>query len=113
MVLALLTLLYAQADVVMDQSSPLQNWQVIEAFLLPLVMALIIQSHWPRSVQAILTFIGAFVATALTRYFMGEYGPVQEAVIQGVELFAITIPIYYGLWKPTTVAPKIEAATTF
>ena len=47
----------------LDRATLIENWQVISALLLPLLMAVIIQSGWSRGVQATATMTVALVWT--------------------------------------------------
>ena len=97
----------------LDRMAALENWQVITGFLLPLLMAAIIQSSWSRGLKSLATMVASLIITGVARALQSEAVVVPELVIQGLELFALTIPFYLGVWKPTEVAPKIEAATNF
>lgn len=116
--LAVLGALYMQTggdpgDVVdgLTRATPLENWQIIAAAVGPGIMALIIRSSWSRSTQTYAT-IAVSVGTAFVVALLSDPGIiVPEVVIRGLELFALTVISYYGAWKPTGAAPKIEAAT--
>lgn len=111
----MIALLIAQATNVagtLDHSTPIQNWQVVSAFLLPLVMAVIIQSHWSKGLQAAATMAVSMLWTLVYQLLSDQSIVVPELVIRGLELFALTIPMYVGLWKNTGVPQAIEAKTT-
>lgn len=97
------------------QANPLENWEVISAFLLPLVMAVIIQSNWSRKLQSLATFGVALLWTVIVEALRGNFGNVgaDDIVTTTLKLFALSIPFYYGLWKPLQIAPGIEARTNF
>lgn len=96
----------------LDKATPIENWQVISALILPLIMAVIIQSSWSRGLQATATMVVALVWTFVYQILTDQSMVIPEIVVRGLELFALAIPFYYGLYKPTGIAPKIEAATS-
>lgn len=96
----------------LDTPSPIENWQVVSAFLLPLLMAVIIQTGWSRGLQATATMVVALVWTLIYQLLGDHSIIIPEVVIRGLQVFALAIPFYYGIWKPSGVAPKIEAATS-
>lgn len=96
-----------------DRPTPLENWQVLSALILPLVMAFIIQSHWSRGAQAVATMAVSLVWTFIAKTLSDDTIVIPQMIVQALELFALTIPMYYGVWKPLQVTQKIEAATNF
>ena len=95
------------------RATNVQNWQLILAFLLPLLIAVINRRNWERSTKAVVMFVVALVATTITMYLNGDLDDVTAQTYVGKVLFVIvaTIAFYNGLWKPTQVAPTIEDNT--
>lgn len=94
--------------------NPLENWQMILAFVLPGIIAFIVQAHWPRWAKSLTMFATSLVAVLITMYLNGELNDVSTAtfVTKFLVVVVATIAFYNGIWKPTQVAPKIEYETT-
>ena len=99
---------------ILTDKSVLDNWQLVLAFFLPLVIAIIVQQHWPRWAKSVTMFIVALIATVITMYLNGELNDVngQTFVTKFLVVVVGTIAFYNGIWKPTQVAPEIEYQTT-
>lgn len=91
--------------------SNLEMWSLIVGFLLPPVLALIMQSKWPTQFKAIIAFVGCAIAGAGTAYFQGDLTG-RRWIEAGLLILVASISTYHGLWKPTKVAPAIESKTT-
>lgn len=100
---------------VLAEATPLQNWEVISAFLLPLAISAIIRRGWNDGQKAVAAFLIALLWTVVGLVVKGEltweYVSIETIGVTALKIVALTIPFYYGFWKPTGVAPKIEAAT--
>jgi uncharacterized membrane protein YqaE (UPF0057 family) len=89
----------------------LQMWSLIAGFFLPPIQAFVQQSHWSSVLRAIVNFVSCLLVAAGVAYFNGSLTGkswVQAALV----VVVATIATYHGLWKPTTIAPIIETATT-
>jgi hypothetical protein len=89
----------------------LQMWSLIVGFASPLIISVVEQPRWTASVRALITALVCIIFGALTAYFEGALTAerwVEAALVVGVA----AITFYKGLWKPTGVAPAIEAATS-
>lgn len=88
----------------------LDMWSAIVGFAVPPLVAVFIQSSWPSWVKALFTFgvcaLGGGVTAALTGYIEGM-SPARSVL---VVLFS-ALAFYRTFWRPSTIAPKIEAAT--
>lgn len=116
---AMLTLLVSPGMALAQTTDPvnpldhvviLQNWQIVLAFILPIIVALIVQSHWEARVQAVVAFVVAFFATALTQYFTGNLKDwnAGSLIPNFLFVFSLTIPFYYGFWKPTGATAQLK-----
>ena len=86
-------------------------WSLIVGFLLPPAIAVVQQPRWSEPVRAIVMFVVCLIAAAGTAYFQGDL--TGRRWIQAALLIVVaTIATFKGLWKPTRVAPEIEAATS-
>lgn len=91
--------------------SNLAMWSLIVGFLLPPAIAVVQQPRWSEPVRAIVMFVVCLIAAAGTAYFQGDL--TGRRWIQAALLIVVaTIATFKGLWKPTRVAPEIEAATS-
>lgn len=80
-------------------------------FFLPVIMAVILQSWWSDRVKAIAAFAVSMIAGAGTAYFSGNFDG-RDVVTCALITLTVGISTYYGFWKPTGLAPALQAATT-
>ena len=97
---------------VASASAAIQQWEVILGFIQPLLIAFIIQSSWSRSTQSVVSFLAAAATTTIGMWLQGDFNGVTDWVTSVMTVFAVSMTSYYGVWKPTGVAPKIEVATS-
>lgn len=86
-------------------------WSLIAGACLPPVLAVIQQQHWRQQFRAAVAFLACTAVGAATAYFQGSLTGkrwVEAALIIGVA----ALSTYHGFWKPSGIAPKIEAATS-
>ena len=91
--------------------SNIEMWALVAGFLSPPVIALIQQTHWREQLRALLTFVWSLVLGAITLWINGGFTG-HRYVEVALTILVTAIATYKGLWKPTSIAPKIEAATT-
>jgi len=86
-------------------------WSALVGGVAPLVVAVVQQPSWGRPVRAVVTLVLCLLFGAGTAYFNDQFN--GRAIISSVlvVLFAAWTS-YLGLWKPTRVAPAIEATTS-
>lgn len=78
---------------------------------LPLIIALLNQSHWKAGLKAAVAFGICLVAALITTWAEDKLTP-ENYVLSALTVFAIARTTYAGLWRPTGAAPAIEVATT-
>jgi len=91
-----------------------QMWSLIVGFLIPPFLAIIQQPGWSDPLRAVVAFVVAIIVALGTVYFAGnlEFDH-EKGWISAILLVLVTaVATYKGFWKPTGVAPKIEAATS-
>jgi hypothetical protein len=94
-----------------ENATNLELWTWIAGIVLPPIASTIIQAGWSRSLQSV-TVVGlALAAGTITCYFSGTLNGADLATTIA-KVFAAAITSYLGFWKPTGIAPRIEAATT-
>ncbi len=78
---------------------------------LPLVIAVINQRRWPSPVKGLVALVCCAVAALATVWLRG---PVDWSDWRSTATWITGAAFisYHTLWKPSTIAPKIEAATS-
>lgn len=89
----------------------LAQWSAIVAFLVPLAVSLLNQKHWPAQLKAVLFFGVSVVAAAGTAYFQGDFTG-KRWLDSALIVVPAAAAFYHGFWKPSSIAPAIEEATT-
>ena len=89
----------------------IQMWTLLVGFFMPPVIAVIQQAHWAVRLRALVTFAVCVVASLVTVWLTGEFNT-KDVVASILTVLVTALATYRGLWKPTGVAPSIEAATS-
>lgn len=89
----------------------LAQWSAIVAFAIPIVMALLNQAQWSAQVKAGLFFAVSLVAAGGTAYFQGDLTG-RRWLDSALIIVPAAAAFYHGFWKPSSLAPKLEEATT-
>lgn len=89
----------------------LELWTYVVGVVLPLIVAIVVQSQWGRPMQAIVCVLLCIVAGAVTCYLNDSLNPADVAG-SVLRVFVAAITSYYGFWRPLNIAPTIEAHTT-
>lgn len=88
-----------------------QLWAAALGYVLPPVMAIIIQPRWSGPVKGLFMLLVAAGDGLGTAYFNDDFA--SKPVVTCVLTAALAIGIgYHTLWKPSTIAPRIESATS-
>ena len=107
----LLTLMAVEVDPTVTVVTDAQMWALIVGFGLPLLVAVIQQPRWSNPIRVAMSVATAIVAGAGTAYFSGEF--TGRGIVSCVLVVLVaSIATYQNLWKPTKIAPLIEAKTT-
>jgi hypothetical protein len=80
--------------------------------LLPIVIALVNQEHWPPTVKGAVTATLAVIAGLITAWGAGSFNGGSPLVSVVVVLFTAS-GTFQSFWKPTRFADLIETTTTF
>lgn len=81
---------------------------IIVAFIIPLAVAVVARANWPKTAKSI-TNLGL---TALTTALTASAGATaSEVAVTFGMTWATSIASYYGLWKPSGVADRVNRAT--
>jgi hypothetical protein len=86
------------------------RWSFLVGFFLPLAAAAVIKQRWSSQVKGGAVFVLSAIAAAGTSFFAGDLqgGDFISAALIILVMASIT---YQTLWKPTGIAPAIEART--
>jgi hypothetical protein len=97
----------------MDPVNNLAQWDLIVGFFLPLVTAVVIRQAWSPTYKAVANFVLSIVAAAGVVYFQGNLatGNLNALVSSVLIVLVASIATYHGLFRPTRIAPAIEAKT--
>jgi hypothetical protein len=81
-------------------------------FLVPLAVGALTKIHASRGLKAVLNLVLSAIAGGLA-VALTSNGDVQLSTwIAGIaQTFIVSIASYYGLWKPTGVAPAVQQGT--
>lgn len=86
-------------------------WTILVGFLLPNAIALVNQSHWAKPLKAIVSFAVCIVTAIIDVLIQGNWN--GHDIGRTLVLVAFVAYTSYQLfWKPSTIAPQIEAATS-
>lgn len=83
----------------------------VVGFLLPHAIALLNQTHWSAKLKSIVAFCCCLIAAIATTWIKGDLN-FTDVVASAGTIFVVARSSYAGLWKPTGIAPTIEAATS-
>ena len=87
-------------------------WALIVGFFMPHVIAVVQQPGWSQGLRSVITFlasVGAAIGTVLIQHGGWNW---HDWVSSTLLILVTAIATYHGLWKPTGVAPSIEASTS-
>lgn len=91
--------------------SDLEMWSAFVGFVLPPAIAVINQAHWSRAWRFIVAVMISVLAAAITCWVRGDLNNHDYAHSLIVVLTA-TLTFYHFGWRPSTIAPAIEVATS-
>ncbi|MET7746731.1 hypothetical protein [Streptomyces sp. NPDC005385] len=88
-----------------------QLWAAALAFVLPPIIAFVIQPRWSGPLKGVFALLVAAGDGLGTAYFNHAFD--HKSVVTCMLLAAVTIgAAYHLLWKPSGIAPSIEQATS-
>jgi hypothetical protein len=92
----------------------LQFYSALVGLLLPLGSAIIIQRGWATEIKAVAQALISLAAAVVITYTEGNLDGdhLRQLFMSFVIVFVPSIAAYYGFFKPTAIAPKIESATS-
>lgn len=92
----------------------LEDWNMVIAVLIPLVVGLVTKASASSAVKSVALIVANGI-NALAQQAMNDNGFVTHATLRTfVTSLVVSIAMYYGVWKPTTTAEKVQnVAPTF
>lgn len=87
----------------------IQNFFI--GMLLPLVIAIINQRHWPAPMKGIVALIVCIAAAVIVEVIRGGLS-FSDWASTIIVIFTTAFGFYKVLWQPSEIAPRIEAATS-
>lgn len=94
----------------MDQIDPVTNELLIGGFVLPLVLALLMQCGWSQPVRAIVFALACIGTAALVHW--QEWNDLASFGQSLIFILVAAGSLYRSFWKPVGIAPAIERATS-
>ncbi|WP_377271939.1 hypothetical protein [Peterkaempfera sp. SMS 1(5)a] len=88
-----------------------QMWALIVGAIAPLVIAVINQPTWSAPAKAAITAVASVLIGLGTAYFAGDFAG-KDVVTSILTAFVAAITAYHGFFKPSTLAPRLERATS-
>jgi hypothetical protein len=89
----------------------LAMWSLIVGTVLPPIVAIIMQPSWPQWARTVVAVLASLVAGFGTVWFSGQWS-MDDWVTSTLIVLVTSIATYKGLWTPTGIAQKVEAATS-
>lgn len=89
----------------------LAMWSVIVGFAMPALIALINQTRWTKPLKGLVAFILCVLAAFVTVWLRGELTGATWTTSTLI-VFGAAITTYHTWWRPSGIAPSIEAATS-
>jgi len=91
----------------------LEMWSLLVGVLLPTLVAVIQQPKWPSWFRAVVGVAASIVAGFVTTYLTLDSALWDQGMVHAILLVSVAAwASYRNFWKPTTIAPEIEAKTT-
>lgn len=86
-------------------------WTILAGFLLPILVAMINQSHWSKILRAIVSFAICIAVAVVDVLIQGNWN--GHDLTRTLVLIAFVAYTSYQLfWRPSAIAPTIEANTS-
>lgn len=98
-------------NTVTDMLTTADRWTILVAFLLPNAIALINQTHWAPALKAVVSFVCCILTAIVDVIVQGNWNSKDFAGTLILIAF-VAYTSYRLFWKPSTIAPTIEAVTS-
>ena len=91
-------------------TTSIDNYTLLLGTLMPLAIAIVVQSKWTAALKAGVALAMCFLAAAGQLALSGQLTP-GNALQSGITVAALSMVFYGRFWKPTGIAPALSAAT--
>lgn len=95
----------------MEVDSNAAAWAALAAFFMPPIMAVINQPKWSAQLKSLLAFAVSVGVAFVSVWVSGDFNA-EDIVTTVLVTLTVAQSTYHGFWKPTGIAPGIEAGTT-
>jgi hypothetical protein len=92
----------------------LAMWSLLVGSVLPPLVAILEQPKWPDWLRSVVAVLSSLVAGFVTTWIVeGGDDLFERGLVTAVLLVLVSsLTTYRNFWKPTTLAPQIEAKTS-
>lgn len=88
-------------------------WSLLVGAVLPPFVAIIMQPKWPDWFRAVVSVVISIIAGFVTTYLTIDDALWEQPMVTSMLLVGVSsLTMYRNFWKPTTIAPQIEAKTS-
>ncbi len=87
-------------------------WDAVLGFLMPLAVAFLNQTRWPRVIKGLCAFAVCAVTALITVFVRNDDFDLTNWVRTLLVVFVTAIATYHFWWKPSEIAPRVEQATS-
>lgn len=91
--------------------SQAQMYAMVMGVFLPILIAIIVQTHWPQALKTWAALAVTLLFAAGVLFFDGRWNPTNIIGTILILFFEVSTT-YAHFWKPSTIAPTIERTTT-
>jgi len=86
------------------------QWAIVLGFLMPLVVSLVVQSHWASGFKATVSLLSCLAAATVQLGIQGRLD-LSHLPATALGIMALSVSFHAHFWKPTGIAPWLEQAT--
>jgi high-affinity Fe2+/Pb2+ permease len=88
-------------------------WSLLVGAIMPTVVAIAQQPRWLPWQRAVIGVVASILAGVITTWIVAGHALFEQPMVTSILLIAVASwSSYKNFWKPTGVAPTIEAKTT-
>jgi hypothetical protein len=92
--------------------SQLVMWNLVVAFALPHIIALVQQPRWSNTVRVVVAAVVSIIGGGATAYFNDDFHNWHDVVGSILIVLVGAISFYNNFWKHTGIPQALEAATS-
>lgn len=91
--------------------SNLAQWSALVGFVLPLLVAIVQQSHWSRAVRTVIGIIAVIISAGVTAFVENKLNWNNWATSL-IAIATVAFTTYRNVWVPLGAADWVEAVTS-